>query len=72
MRLRSNFTTHNYFTMLQNIASLLCLAAVVLAHDDPHDQTPIQGPHQGLWYTTFDNIPGDGGTQASQLRMKTN
>ncbi|KAL8716478.1 MAG: hypothetical protein Q9225_006197, partial [Loekoesia sp. 1 TL-2023] len=49
--------------MLKNIASVLNLLALVLAHDDQHEQKPIQGPHQGLWYTTFDNIPGDGGTQ---------
>ncbi|KAI4131028.1 MAG: hypothetical protein LQ338_001441 [Usnochroma carphineum] len=49
--------------MLPNLLSTLCVAALVLAHDNHHDQTPIQGPHQGLWYTTLDNIPGDGGTQ---------
>lgn len=25
-----------------------------------HEQTPIEGPLQGLWYNT---LPGDGGTQ---------
>lgn len=53
--------------MIQNIASILCFAAAVLAHDGHHDQVPIQGPHQGLWYTAFDNIPGDGGTQADSV-----
>lgn len=51
----------------ETIASALCLAALVLAHDGHQDQTPILGPHPGLWYTAFDNIPGDGGTQVSQL-----
>ncbi|KAL8934246.1 MAG: hypothetical protein Q9216_005999, partial [Gyalolechia sp. 2 TL-2023] len=53
--------------MLQNIAFLLCLVAAVLAHDEHYDQRPIEGPHQGLWYTAFDRIPGDGGTQADSV-----
>lgn len=52
--------------MLKSIACTFCSAALVLSHGDHHDQTPIQGPHQGLWYTAFDNIPGDGGTQVTQ------
>lgn len=33
----------------------------VAAHDGDHeDQTPIAGPHKGLWYNS---LPGDGGTQ---------
>ncbi|KAI4141390.1 MAG: hypothetical protein L6R39_005367, partial [Caloplaca ligustica] len=51
----------------ETIASALCLAALVLAHDGHQDQTPILGPHPGLWYTAFDNIPGDGGTQADSV-----
>lgn len=39
--------------------SLFALAGCVLAHGN-HDQTPIEGPHKGLWYNT---LPGDGGTQ---------
>jgi agmatinase len=42
----------------------LTLAAAVVgstyAHGHHDDQTPIEGPHQGLWYNT---LPGDGGTQ---------
>ncbi|KAI4096925.1 MAG: hypothetical protein LQ344_000726 [Seirophora lacunosa] len=53
--------------MFKNIACTFCFAALVLAHGDHHDQTPIQGPHQGLWYTAFNNIPGDGGTQVHLL-----
>ena len=44
--------------MLKNILALAVIAAGVFAHED-HEQTPVAGPHQGLWY----NIPGDGGTQ---------
>lgn len=43
----------------------LSLASVALAHGDhSHDQEPMSGPHQGLWYNT---LPGDGGTQVSIL-----
>jgi agmatinase len=41
----------------------LAAAALVgstYAHGHHDDQTPIEGPHQGLWYNT---LPGDGGTQ---------
>lgn len=41
-------------------------AAVVSAHGD-HHQTPIAGPHQGLWYNT---LPGDGGKQVNQSMRK--
>ncbi|KAK2775067.1 hypothetical protein FQN52_004082 [Onygenales sp. PD_12] len=43
--------------------SLVALAAAASAHFN-HDQTPIAGPHQGLWYNT---LPGDGGTQADSV-----
>lgn len=36
-------------------------AAAATAHAG-HEQTPISGPHQSLWYKT---LPGDGGTQVS-------
>lgn len=42
------------------------LATVACAHGD-HAQKPIAGPHKSLWYNTFDNIPGDGGTQVSTI-----
>ncbi|KAK0720591.1 agmatinase 1 [Lasiosphaeris hirsuta] len=43
----------------------LCLAAVAAAHGDhDHDQDPIAGPLQALWYNT---LPGDGGTQADSV-----
>ncbi|KAI6089713.1 arginase family-domain-containing protein [Hypoxylon rubiginosum] len=38
-------------------------ASTVLAHAG-HDQQPISGPHQSLWYQT---LPGDGGTQADSV-----
>ena len=41
----------------------VCLFVRALAHDGSHDQTPIAGPHQGLWYNSMNRIPGDGGTQ---------
>jgi agmatinase len=41
--------------------ALLSFAAAVAAHGDhDHDQEPLAGPHEGLWYNT---LPGDGGTQ---------
>ncbi|KAK4998862.1 hypothetical protein LTR66_001995 [Elasticomyces elasticus] len=41
------------------------LAAGAAAHGDHgSDQTPIEGPHKGLWYNT---LPGDGGTQADSV-----
>lgn len=39
--------------------TLLSFAAAVAAHGD-HDQEPLAGPHESLWYNT---LPGDGGTQ---------
>ena len=39
-------------------------AALAAAHED-YEQTPLQGPHEGLWYNT---LPGDGGTQVSFSR----
>jgi agmatinase len=36
------------------------IAAVVAHGDHGHDQEPLSGPHEGLWYNT---LPGDGGTQ---------
>ena len=39
--------------------AIVGLLRVVSAHSG-HDQTPIAGPHKGLWYNT---LPGDGGTQ---------
>lgn len=54
--------------MLTRSIYVVSLAAAVLAHEEHHDQTPIQGPHEGLWYKPYENrIPGDGGTQVSQL-----
>ena len=48
--------------MLSTVTVALLLCAGVVSHEG-HDQTPISGPHQGLWYNTFNKIPGDGGTQ---------
>lgn len=54
--------------MLSNVVAFLLLCAGVASHED-HDQTPISGPHQGLWYNSFNKIPGDGGTQVSARIM---
>ena len=41
--------------------ALLSFAATIAAHGDHgHDQDPLNGPHEGLWYNT---LPGDGGKQ---------
>lgn len=47
-------------------SALLSFAAAVAAHGNhDHDQEPLEGPHEGLWYNT---LPGDGGTQV-RLRL---
>jgi agmatinase len=52
---------------MRSINTLLSLVAVVVAHGD-HSQTPIAGPHKGLWYNSKPyELPGDGGTQVSIL-----
>ena len=51
--------------MWTSLAGVIVLAATVLSHDHDHDQEIIEGPHQKLWYNV---LPGDGGTQVSQLR----
>jgi hypothetical protein len=53
--------------MLTNILAVAVLATSALAHGDHEHQVPIQGPHKALWYNT---LPGDGGTQVGQLRVK--
>lgn len=46
-------------------SALLSFAAAVAAHGNhDHDQEPLEGPHEGLWYNT---LPGDGGTQADSI-----
>ena len=48
-------------------STLLSFAAAVAAHGDhDHDQEPLAGPHEGLWYNT---LPGDGGTQVSDQTL---
>ncbi|KAL8649391.1 MAG: hypothetical protein Q9226_005593, partial [Calogaya cf. arnoldii] len=53
--------------MLKTITSAVCFTAIVLAHGDHNAQSPISGPHQSLWYKSFNTIPGDGGTQADSV-----
>jgi agmatinase len=51
--------------MKTSASFLVALAAAVAAHGD-HNQKPIEGPIQGLWYNT---LPGDGGTQVRETMM---
>ena len=50
---------------MKNLALAAALVGSTYAHHD--DQTPIEGPHQGLWYNT---LPGDGGTQVLAAAFK--
>lgn len=47
--------------MMKLIAASAALVGSAWSHAH-HEQTPIEGPLQGLWYNT---LPGDGGTQVS-------
>ncbi|XXH05288.1 hypothetical protein Hte_011713 [Hypoxylon texense] len=49
--------------MLSTAVLALSWASTVIAHAG-HDQKPISGPHQSLWYQT---LPGDGGKQADSV-----
>ncbi|KAM0405716.1 hypothetical protein ACHAQC_000804 [Fusarium culmorum] len=49
--------------MLFKSFTFLGIASVAIAHGS-HDQEPMEGPHQSLWYNT---LPGDGGTQADSV-----
>jgi agmatinase len=51
--------------MLKVLAAIAALATVLQAHEHDHDQEPIEGPLQKLWYNV---LPGDGGTQVSPNR----
>ncbi len=47
--------------MLTSFLAVASLIVAVVAHGDhDHDQEPVEGPHNGLWYNT---LPGDGGKQ---------
>ena len=48
--------------MLKVLATVVALALAANAHGDhKHDQEPIAGALEKLWYSS--RIPGDGGTQ---------
>ena len=47
---------------MMRVLILGCIITSILAHDG-HDQQPLAGPFRSLWYSSMDNIPGDGGTQ---------
>ena len=65
---RFNCKSASSAVMLNVLLSIVSLAVAVLAHED-HEQTPIAGPHKGLWYNT---LPGDGGTQVSCFFKQAN
>ena len=52
--------------MVKVLAAIVALATVLQAHEHGHDQEPIEGPLQKLWYNV---LPGDGGTQVSQTKV---
>ena len=45
---------------MKYLAAAAAIVGATYAHGHHEDQTPIEGPHQGLWYN---QLPGDGGTQ---------
>ncbi|KAJ3540980.1 hypothetical protein NM208_g4811 [Fusarium decemcellulare] len=49
--------------MILDALLLFSYASVAIAHAG-HEQEPLSGPHQSLWYNT---LPGDGGTQADSV-----
>ncbi len=47
--------------MFKSFVTVVALAAAARAHSGhEHDQEPLVGPLEKLWYNT---LPGDGGTQ---------
>jgi agmatinase len=48
------------FAIMKYLAAAAALVGTTYAHGHHDDQTPIEGPLQGLWYNS---LPGDGGTQ---------
>jgi agmatinase len=49
---------------MKYLAAAAALVGTTYAHGHHADQTPIEGPLQGLWYNSLPNsLPGDGGTQ---------
>lgn len=51
---------------MKYLAAAAALVGATYAHGHHDDQTPIEGPHQGLWYN---QLPGDGGTQVRLARL---
>jgi len=58
VRKESNRTIQS--ATMKYIAAAAALVGSTYAHGHHDNQTPIEGPHQGLWYN---QLPGDGGTQ---------
>ena len=48
---------------LSCVAVFTVLAYASAHNDHDHDQQPVAGPHQSLWYKAMAPLPGDGGTQ---------
>jgi len=49
---------------MKYLAAAAAIVGSTYAHGHHDAQTPIEGPHQGLWYN---QLPGDGGTQVCFL-----
>lgn len=67
IKLILRFSPRYLSNMYLSVVSLLALSGIVTAHSS-HDQTPLAGPHQRLWYNT---LPGDGGTQVSDFVLSS-
>jgi agmatinase len=51
---------------MKYLAAVAAIVGASYAHGHHDDQTPIEGPHQGLWYN---QLPGDGGTQVKSATL---
>jgi hypothetical protein len=57
------------FAKMRVSSVIFSFAAAVAAHGDHgHDQEPLTGPLEKLWYNT---LPGDGGTQVCIQQLQT-
>lgn len=57
--------------MLFALSTVAAFAIFASAHND-HEQKPVAGPHQSLWYKAMAPLPGDGGTQVGQASNAAN
>lgn len=50
------------------LVALAILSTLASAHPfHNHDQTPLQGPLESVWFDRYTKLPGDGGTQADAV-----